>query len=85
MAKVTIEFYGHLETDEQPRTWKVGEEVPAGSDLERVAMEQGWCKKKSPPRNKARTSAPANKSRSSRPVRAARKKTRKKSAKSANK
>ena len=75
MAKVIIEFYGHLETDEQPRTWKVGDVVPAGSDLERVAMREGWCKKKPAPRNKSLTSAPANKSASSRAGHRPRKKT----------
>jgi len=76
MAKVIKAFDGLLEGEDQPRRWNVGDTVPAGSDLERVAFEQGWCKKKAPARTKSLGGAPANKSASSRPVRAARKKTR---------
>jgi hypothetical protein len=75
MAKVIKQFIGQADGDAYPRVWKVGEEVPAGTDLERVAMEQGWCKKKPAPRNKSLKGAPANKSASARPARASRKKT----------
>ena len=55
MAKVIKEFKGLLEGEAQPRLFKVGDEVPDGTDLHRVAVEQGWCAKKKPaPKNKAR-------------------------------
>lgn len=84
MAKVIKAFSGVLDGEIQPRHWKVGDEVPAGTNLEYVAIQQGWCKKK-PPRNKAQGAAPLNKSASSRADRPARKKTRRRSKKSAKK
>ena len=85
MATVIKEFYGHLETENLPRIFKVGEEIPEGSDLELSALAQGNCKKKQAPRNKSLGSAPVNKSASSRPVRRVRKRTRKSSKGSAKK
>lgn len=85
MAKVIKEFYGHLETENLPRIFKVGEILPEGSDLELSAMSSGLCKKKPVLRNKALHSAPENKSASSRPARPARKRTRSSSRKSVTK
>ncbi len=85
MAIVIKEFYGHLETENLPRTFKVGEEIPEGSDLELSALSQGFCKKKREHRNKALGSAPVNKSASSRPAHRVRKRTRKSSKGSATK
>ena len=45
MAKVIKQFFGQADHENIPRTWKVGDVIPAGSDLERVAIEQGFCKK----------------------------------------
>lgn len=84
MAIVIKEFYGHLETENLPRTFHVGEEIPEGS-LERSAIAQGNCKKKRAPRNKSLGSAPVNKSASSRLVHRVRKMTRKSSRGSAKK
>ena len=85
MAKVIKEFFGVPDGEHQARTFNVGDVVAAGSDLERVAIEQGWCKKKVAHRNKSLGSAPVNKSGSSRPARPARKRTVKSSKKSATK
>lgn len=85
MAKVIISFKGVLDGTTHPRTWNVGDEIPEGTDLERVAVAQGWAKKKAPPDNKSIKDAPENKSASSHRARQSTKKTAKRSRKSAKK
>ena len=85
MAKVIKEFFGVPDGEHQARTFNVGDVVAAGSDLERVAIEEGWCKKKRAHRNKSLGSAPVNKSALSRLVHPVRKRTAKRSRKSATK
>ena len=61
MAKVIKEFKGCPDGEAYPILFKVGDEVQDGTDLHRVALEQGWCKAKPAPKNKARA-VPKNKS-----------------------
>jgi len=84
MAKVIKAFKGQLDGEPYPRDWRPGDEIPDGTDLARVAVAEGWAKKKPAPANKMKA-APSNKSASSRPARRPRKKTPKRSKKSARK
>ena len=82
MAKVIRQFDGVPDGEGVVRTFKVGDTVAAGTDLERVAIEQGWCAKKKPPvKNKARQTLKNKSGVASQAAPRSRKKTSKKSKK----